>query len=83
MTIKVAISLPEELLEAVEQERQVLGQTRSEFFRQVAEAYLRRQRMREAVERYQAGYREQPETEEEVAAAHRAGAAILAQEPWE
>ncbi len=81
--VKIAISLPEQLLEAAESERHVTGETRSEFFRRAVETLLRRERQREAFERYVQAYREEPETEEEVAAIHQLGSGTLAREPWE
>jgi len=82
-TSKIAISLPENMLEAVEKERMAKGESRSEFFRRAVEAFLRQQRERAEVERYVQGYRKMPESAEEIEAAHRAGSAILAGEPWE
>ena len=63
-TAKIAISLPEEMLQSVERERRASGETRSEFFRRAVEAFLRRQRERQMEEEYIRGYQEQPETEE-------------------
>ena len=80
--VKIAISLPDELLKAAERERRAKGESRSEFFRRALETLLRREREREAGQRYVEGYREQPETEEEVAAVHQASSATLSQEPW-
>ena len=82
-TSKIAISLPEDMLEVVERERMAKGESRSEFFRRAVEAFLRQQRERADVERYVRGYRKVPESAEEVEAAHVAGSAILAGEPWE
>lgn len=80
--VKIAISLPEELLHAVEGECRTRGETRSGFFRQAAEHLLSQQRAQEAVTRYVEGYRQQPETDEEIALAHQLSTAILTQEPW-
>ena len=82
-TAKIAISLPEEVLAAVERERRGRGESRSEFFRRAAEALLRRQREQEMVDLYLRAYQQTPETEEEVEAARRAASDILAEEPWE
>lgn len=82
-TVKIAIRLPEETLSAVERERRIRGESRSEFFRQAAQALLRREQPRAAVERYVQGYREQPETQDEVRAAQGSTLAALAQERWE
>lgn len=79
-TVKIAISLPCELFEAAEHECQATGITSSEFFRQAAEKVLDHESA--AVERYMQGYREQPESDEETAAARQASSTILALEPW-
>lgn len=79
-TVKIAISLPEELLQAAERESQARGVTRSEFFRQAVEGAL--ERRQDAIERYMRGYHEQPETDDEVVAARQASSAALAMEPW-
>ena len=80
---KIAISLPEDMLEIVEKERVAKGESRSEFFRRAVEALLRQQREHAEVERYVQGYQKMPESAKEVEAAHRAGSAILAGELWE
>ena len=81
-TAKIAISLPEELLQGIERERRAKGETRSAFFRRAVEAFLRRERERDAIEQYIRGYQEQPETEEEVVFAESTGLAALAVNPW-
>jgi metal-responsive CopG/Arc/MetJ family transcriptional regulator len=79
---KVAISLPEQVLKAVEKERKAKGENRSEFFRRAVEELLKRERESKAVEAYIQGYRASPESVEEIEVAHRAGVSILAEEPW-
>ena len=59
---KIAISLPEETLQAVEKERLAAGLNRSEFFRRAVEEHLRRVKEREDVEQYIQGYLKYPET---------------------
>jgi metal-responsive CopG/Arc/MetJ family transcriptional regulator len=81
-TSKIAISLPEEVLEAVEKEREESGESRSQLFRRAVELLLRQRQEREMSERYVLAYQEQPETREEVDAARRAASTILAEEPW-
>jgi metal-responsive CopG/Arc/MetJ family transcriptional regulator len=81
-TVKIAISLPEELLHAVEGECRTRGETRSRLFRQAIERLLRQQHAQEAVKRYVEGYQKQPETDEEITLAHQLGTAVLTQEPW-
>jgi metal-responsive CopG/Arc/MetJ family transcriptional regulator len=82
-TAKIAISLPEDVLAAVEQARKDNGESRSEFFRRAAETLLRRQREQKMNELYVNAYQQMPETKEEVEAARRAASNILAEEPWE
>jgi len=80
---KIAISLPEEVLVSVEQERKNSGESRSEFFRRAVEALLRRQQEQKMSEQYIRAYQQIPETEEEIEAARHAASNILAKEPWE
>jgi metal-responsive CopG/Arc/MetJ family transcriptional regulator len=81
-TAKIAISLPGEVLDAVERERRESGESRSEFFRRAVDTLLRYRREREMSERYMRAYQRVPETKEEVEAAYRAASTILAEEPW-
>ena len=80
---KIAISLPEEVLVSVEQERKNSGESRSQFFRRAVEALLRRQQEQKMSEQYIRAYQQIPETEEEIEAARHAASNILAKEPWE
>lgn len=79
---KVAISLPEDVLEAVEKERKVKGESRSRFFRRAIERLLKEERESSAVHDYVRGYQEIPESADEVEAAHHLGSSVLAEEPW-
>ena len=63
---KIAISLPDQVLDAIEKERLASGISRSEYFRRTVEEHLRREREKEDVERYIKGYLENPETPEEL-----------------
>jgi len=81
-TSKIAISLPEEVLTAVEREREESGESRSQIFRRAVELLLRQRKERETSEQYIRAYQEMPETKEEVTAAHHAASTILAEEPW-
>ncbi len=81
-SMKVAISLPEHVLKAVERERKARGESRSEFFRRAAEKLLKQEQESKAIEKYIQGYCVMPESADEVEAIHRAGTAVLAQEPW-
>lgn len=78
---RVAISLPEDLLEAVEVARKRRGESRSVFFRRAAEQLIAAQREQAWDEDYIAAYRAMPE---EVDAGLLAAAfAALASEPWD
>ena len=79
---KVAITLPEDVLEAVETERKAKGESRSQFFRRAIERLLKEERQSSAVRDYVRGYQEVPESAEEVEAIHRVGIDVLAEEPW-
>ena len=81
-TSKIAISLPEELLTAVEREREESGESRSQIFRRAVDLLLRQRKEREMSELYIRAYQEVPETKEEVTTARRAASTILAEEPW-
>jgi metal-responsive CopG/Arc/MetJ family transcriptional regulator len=80
---KVAISLPERMLKAIEKERKGRGESRSEFFRRAAERLLKQEEEAKAVEEYIRGYIDFPETPEEIEVADKLGAAALAEEPWD
>ena len=82
-TTKIAISLPEEMLTAVERQREGSGESRSQIFRRAVELLLQQQREREMSEQYIHAYQQTPETSEEVAAARHAASTILAEEPWQ
>jgi len=80
---KVAISLPEDVLKAVETERQARRESRSQYFRRAVERLLKQERDSSAVKDYVTGYQRFPELAAEVEAVHRMGIAVLAEEPWE
>ena len=79
---KIAISLPEEVLTAVEREREESGESRSQIFRRAVDLLLRQQKEKEMSEQYIRAYQQMPDTNEEVTAARHAASTILAEEPW-
>ena len=81
-TSKIAISLPEEMLTAVEREREERGESRSQIFRRAVDLLLRQRKEQEMSEQYIRAYQQVPETKEEVATARRAVSTILTEEPW-
>lgn len=80
-TVKVAISLPADLLASIDRARRRTGANRSSYLRTAAEAQLRLED--DDVDRYVAAYRAQPETPAEIAAASAAAAQVLAVEPFD
>ena len=80
---KIAISLPDEVLEAVEKERLAKGESRSQFFRRAAEERLRRERNRADIEQYIRGYPQYPETKEEIASAKSTLRYAFDDDSWE
>jgi len=80
---KIAISIPDELLEAVEKERQSKGESRSAFFRLAVEEHLRRAKERVDVQQYIRGYQKYPETKEEIALAESTIHYAFDEESWE
>ena len=82
--VKIAISLPAEVLSATEARRLAQGASRSEYICEALKAHLRREQEREWDEQYIRSYTEHPESEdEELAAFAAAGVESLAAEPWE
>ena len=79
---KIAISLPDDYLQAIETERQATGETRSEFLRRAVDVLLRREREREDIERYVQGYQRDPETPEELGWVEEASRPVLEEYPW-
>ena len=80
---KIAISLPEETLQAVEKDMLATGLSRNEFFRRAVEEHLHRVKEREDVERYIQGYLKYPETREEIALAEATLQYAFDDESWE
>jgi len=79
---KVAVSLPQSILKAVEKERKNRGENRSEFFRRAVLNLLKDERRSKKIESYIQGYSTQPESTQEVISGHRIGVDALAGEPW-
>ena len=81
---KIAISLPDEVLEAVEKERLGRGKvmSRSEFIKRAVQQYLRAESEKSLEEQYIRGYLEQPDTPEESEWLGEAAAEVFASNPW-
>jgi Arc/MetJ-type ribon-helix-helix transcriptional regulator len=79
---KVSISLPPALLKAIDKRANRAGETRSEVIRGAVEELFRREQEKADVEQWIRSYREQPQTEEELAWVE-IGLAALADLPWD
>jgi hypothetical protein len=84
MTVaKIAVTVPEDTLRAVEKRRRVLGISRSAVVSAALESWLADQAMTAEERRYVVAYLKQPETAEEVRETTAIGAAAMAGwEPW-
>ena len=84
MTVrKFAISLPEELFERLEQDRQERRMNRSEYVANAVADHLHRKRELELEKQYVRGYLEHPETGEERAELEAWLSIGPELEPWE
>jgi metal-responsive CopG/Arc/MetJ family transcriptional regulator len=79
---KFAISLPEELFQRLERDRQERKMNRSEYVANAVADHLHRKREQELEEQHVRGYLEHPETEEETAEV-MAWASLAELDPWE
>ena len=80
---KIAISLPGNLLQGIDREREASGETRSEYFRRAVQVLLRYEEEREAAEQYVRGYVQDPETDSELDWVEVTSHEVLAAYPWE
>ena len=80
-TSKVAISLPAHLLDAVDRAASAAGSSRSQYFREAAEAHLRVSARMES-DQYIAAYREHPESAEDFEGLEAIAVALLSAEPF-
>jgi metal-responsive CopG/Arc/MetJ family transcriptional regulator len=67
MTRKVAISVTDDLLAAVDSESRTERLSRSGFFAAAAREYLEKVRRQREIDTYVTSYRDVPETDEEIA----------------
>jgi len=81
-TAKVAISLPEVVLRAIEEARKVTGESRSRYFQRAVEKYLKYEAERAEAEQYTAQYIKIPETPAEINLTHSISRSAIEQEPW-
>lgn len=84
MTVaKVAVTVPEDTLRAVEKRRRVLGMSRSAVVSAALESWLADQAMTAEERKYVVAYLKRPETVEEVRETTAIGAGVMAGwDPW-
>ena len=80
---KIAISLPDAILQDIENERLAIGETRSEFIRRAVEAYFVLQRKVKDSQEYIRGYLNSPETSAELGWVEGSAQNILKEYPWD
>ena len=80
---KIAISLPDEILQNIENERLAIGETRSEFFRRAVETYFVLQRKEKDNEEYIGGYLNDPESNAELGWVEGSAQNVLKEYPWD
>ncbi len=80
---KIAISLPDYQADAVERIRRFKRIPRSRVIQQAIDRYLAEEEERDAIRRYEEGYRRYPESAEEAEAYSKAAAEVLGHEDWE
>lgn len=87
MVKKVAISLPDELYERLEELRRKRGESRSLLIQEAVGEYVTDREKQAKIEAYIRGYTENPETEEDIAEAEALWLAsredIEREYPWE
>ena len=81
-TAKVAISIPREIFQAVEQARRELKIPRSVAIAQAVQAWLKRREEEKAIRQYIEGYRKHPEYKAEAKAWTRLAADSFHKDPW-
>ena len=80
---KIAISLPDAILQDIENERLAIGETRSEFIRRAVEAYFVLQRKVKDSQEYIRGYLNSPESGAELGWVEGSAQNILKEYPWD
>ncbi|HLB29397.1 MAG TPA: ribbon-helix-helix protein, CopG family [Dehalococcoidia bacterium] len=80
---RFTVSVPTELMEAVDKELIKGKRNRSALVRRLLEEALREAEEQEDVKRYIQGYRQQPQTEDEFGWSDYVTAQALAELPWE
>jgi metal-responsive CopG/Arc/MetJ family transcriptional regulator len=80
---RFTVSVPKDLLEALDQELVRQGETRSAVIRRLLEQALRETEQEADVRRYIRGWQENPQTSEEFGWAEQVSLGALTQLPWD
>ncbi len=80
---RVTVTLPADLLEALDRKIGHETHSRSELFRRLLGRALQEEEERNQVERWARGYRERPQSEEELGWVDRVAAERLGEERWQ
>ena len=81
-TVKVAVSLPKAQFQIAEKRRRLLHVSRSAMVREALQQWLKNLEEQEAVRQYIEGYRQRPESREEIKAMQHAAVEALTHEAW-
>ena len=79
---KIAISMPVEVLEEIERERDSDGTSRSEIIAQAIQEFFKNRRKQQQIEQYIRSYQLYPETDEEMDVSDQLAAESMAKSPW-
>ena len=83
MAEKIAITVPPDVLRRVETLRHKTRESRSAVFARAARLLLHAEERQRQIQRYVEAYREQPETDADLAHAERLAKTVLASVEWE
>jgi metal-responsive CopG/Arc/MetJ family transcriptional regulator len=79
---KVAVSIPDDLYQAIERIRKTSRRSRSAVVQDALRHWLHHQAQTALVREYEAGYRRRPEGRREVKAAEAAAVRLLSSDDW-
>jgi metal-responsive CopG/Arc/MetJ family transcriptional regulator len=80
--MQTMVQLTEELVRRLDQLAARDGSSRSQLIREAVAVYLAEHESQRRVDRFVAGYAEQPETEAELETARANARSLVAEEPW-
>ncbi|MBU0571348.1 hypothetical protein KJ662_05460 [Patescibacteria group bacterium] len=81
-TVKIAISLPGEDFAKIERMRKKMGLQRSAIIDKAIRWWLKSVEMKKKITQYEEGYRDNPESAEDIKAMEKASAEAFEEEGW-